>query len=216
MKSYIVLGLGRFGQAVAAALFESGNEVLAVDKDENLINEIQGSVTHAVIGDCSDEAVLKSLGVRNFDAAIVAVGEDIRTSIMTTVLLKEEGVRFIAARAVDELHGRILTKVGADRIIRPEHDMGIKFAQMLTSENVLDMIELSDSHSIVEIKCPSEWIGNTLTQLNLRSVCGITVLAVKKPSKLIVSPSPEYVFEKGDVPVIAGSNRDIEKLSGKA
>lgn len=213
MKSYIVFGLGRFGQAVATALYEHGNEVLAVDKDEDVVTEIQGYVTHAIIGDCADEAVIKSLGVRNFDVAIVAVGGgDIQTSTLATVLLREMGTNYIVARATDELHGRILTKVGADRVILPERDMGLKFAQSLSSSNILDMIDLSDNYSIVEVKALHAWMGKSLSELDLRSVYGITVLAVKSDGRVVITPRADYVLSENDVLVVIGHNKNIDSI----
>lgn len=166
-ESYMVLGLGRFGEAVSKSLYAKGYEVLAIDEDEEIINEIQNHVTHAIVGDCTDESVLKAVGARNFDGAIVAVGGKIETSILSTVLLRELGVNFIVARAATELHGRILKKVGADRVVLPERDMGIKFVQSLASNHIVDMIELSEDHSIVEVRrCP---VG--LVKRWMKSIC---------------------------------------------
>lgn len=212
MKSYLVLGLGRFGSAVAAALTEDGCEVLAMDRDENAVNNIQGSVTHAVIGDCADEAVLRTVGAENFDAAVVAIGEDIRASILAAVLLKEQGVPYIAARAADELHARILKKVGADKVIMPERDMGIKFAKALSPEGILDMIELSDEYGIAEIKCPKNWQGKSARQLNLRGRLGITVSAVKTKDNKIISPGADYEFMPDDVAVITGTKEELHRV----
>lgn len=212
MKSFIVLGLGRFGKAVATSLYANGNEVLAVDINEEVINEIQNYVTHAIIGDCKDEAVLKAIGVRNFDVAIVSVGEDLHTSILTTVLLKEQGVNYIVARAADDLHARILKKVGADRIVQPEKDMGEKFAQSLASQNILDMIDLSDNFSIVETTPISSWVGKSLKDLNLRSAYGVTVVAAKNNGGLVISPGAEYKVSPTDVLVVVGNNKSIERI----
>jgi len=212
MKSYIVLGLGRFGQAIAMALYKHGNEVLAVDKNEDIVTEIQGYVTHAIIGDCADESVLKSLGVRNFDVAIVAVGGDIQTSTLATVILRELGADYIVARAADELHGRILKKVGADRVILPERDMGIKLAQSLSSSNILDMIDLSDNYSIVEIKALNSWVSKSLSELDLRSVYGITVLAVKSDNRVSIIPPADYIINDGDILIVIGHNKNIDKI----
>ncbi len=212
MKSYLVLGLGRFGQAIAQALYEHGNEVLAVDENEDIVEEIQANVTHAVIGDCTDEAVLKSLGARNFDAAVVSVGGNIETSIMATVLLKELGVKNIIARAATKIHAKILTKVGADRVVLPEHDMGIRLAQSMSSANILDMIELSDNYSIVEVTPLKAWGSKSLSDIDLRSVYGVTVLAIKNKERVIILPDASYTLYPEDILIIIGRNKDIEKI----
>ncbi len=214
-ESYIVLGLGRFGEAVCKTLYAKGYEVLAIDENEEIINEIQNHVTHAIVGDCTDESVLKAVGARNFDAAIVAVGGKIETSILSTVLLKEMGVNFIVARASTELHGRILKKVGADRVVLPERDMGIKFVQSLASSHIVDMIELSEDHSIVEVRPLASWVGKTLDELNMRKVYGITVMAAKEGRDVIVSPRADYQIKEDDILVVVGNNRNIDKIKEK-
>lgn len=214
-ESYMVLGLGRFGEAVSKSLYAKGYEVLAIDRNEEIINEIQNHVTHAIVGDCTDESVLKAVGARNFDGAIVAVGDDIETSILSTVLLREMGVNFIVARAATELHGRILKKVGADRIVLPERDMGIKFVQSLASSHIVDMIELSEDHSIVEVRPLPSWIGKTLDELNMRKVYGVTVIAAKEGCDVVVSPRADYKIQEDDILVVVGNNRNIDKIREK-
>lgn len=214
-ESYMVLGLGRFGEAVSKSLYAKGYEVLAIDEDEEIINEIQNHVTHAIVGDCTDESVLKAVGARNFDGAIVAVGGKIETSILSTVLLRELGVNFIVARAATELHGRILKKVGADRVVLPERDMGIKFVQSLASNHIVDMIELSEDHSIVEVRPLPSWIGKTLDELNMRKVYGVTVMAAKEGRDVVVSPRADYKIQEDDILVVVGHNRNIDKIREK-
>ncbi|MCI9625979.1 MAG: TrkA family potassium uptake protein [Clostridia bacterium] len=214
-ESYMVLGLGRFGEAVSKSLYAKGYEVLAIDEDEEIINEIQNHVTHAIVGDCTDESVLKAVGARNFDGAIVAVGGKIETSILSTVLLRELGVNFIVARAATELHGRILKKVGADRVVLPERDMGIKFVQSLASSHIVDMIELSEDHSIVEVRPLPSWIGKTLDELNMRKVYGVTVMAAKEGRDVVVSPRADYKIQEDDILVVVGHNRNIDKIREK-
>lgn len=214
-ESYMVLGLGRFGEAVSKSLYAKGYEVLAIDEDEEIINEIQNHVTHAIVGDCTDESVLKAVGARNFDGAIVAVGGKIETSILSTVLLRELGVNFIVARAATELHGRILKKVGADRVVLPERDMGIKFVQSLASNHIVDMIELSEDHSIVEVRPLPSWIGKTLDEINMRKVYGVTVMAAKEGRDVVVSPRADYKIQEDDILVVVGHNRNIDKIREK-
>lgn len=215
MKSFVVIGLGRFGNAVARELYALGNEVLAVDIDEDVIQKIADHVTHAVVGDAKDEAVLRSIGVRNFDCAIVAIASDIQDSVLVTLMLKEMGVKYIVAKGQSQLHTKVLQKIGADKVVFPEHDMGTRLAQTIVTSNVIDFIELSDEYSIVEISAPEQWIGKNLVELNIRSDYGVNVLAIRNvDNKAInVTPSPRQVLEKGDVLIIIGSNDDINQLS---
>ena len=159
--------------------------------------------------------MLKAVGARNFDGAIVAVGGNIETSILSTVLLREMGVNFIVARAATELHGRILKKVGADHIVLPERDMGIKLVQSLASSHIVDMIELSEDHSIVEVRPLPSWVGKTLDEINMRKVYGITVMAAKEGHDVIVSPRADYRIQEDDILVVVGHNRNIDKIREK-
>lgn len=212
MKSYVVLGLGRFGKSIATSLYNLGKEVLAVDKSEDNIEEIQDNVTHAIIGECSDEHVLKSIGVRNFDIAIVATGDDMQSTTLTTILLKEMGAKYIIARALSDIHARILTKVGADRVIMPEHDMGVRLAKTIASANLLEYIDLSDDYSIAEITAPVMWVNKSIGELRLRSEYNVSVLAIKQESGMTISPMADFVISKGDLIFIIGHNDAIDKL----
>lgn len=212
MKSYIVLGVGRFGKSLACSLFEMGHEVLAIDADEDLIQEISNKVTHAVTGDCMDEGVLKTLGLRNFDAAIVAIGGNTQASIMVTLLLREMGVKYIVAKAQSELHAKVLEKVGADRVVFPEHDMGVRLAQRLTSENIMDYIELSSKYSIIEIIAPDSWVGKALGKLDIRRKFGINILAIKNGDNVSISPPPSTVFYEGDILILLGDNDSVNSI----
>lgn len=211
-KSFAVLGLGRFGTSVANTLNSMGYEVLAVDKCEECVNNILPDITHAVLGDVTDEKLLNGLGIRNFDAAIVSIGGDIQTSILVTLLLKEIGVKYVLAKAQSELHSKVLYKVGADKVILPEKDMGVRVAHSLVSKNILELIELSPDNSIMEIKPPKNWVDKSLKDLNIRVKYGISVMAVKKNSSINVSPKADYVIKEDDLLVIIGSNSDIRKL----
>lgn len=212
MKSFIVLGVGRFGASLARTLCKLGNEVLVVDEDEDVIQEIADDVTHAVVGDCVDENTLRSLGVRNFDIAVVAIGGNLQSSILTTLILKDMGVKNVVAKAQSELHAKVLRRVGADKVIFPEYDMGVRLANNLSSENILDYIELSSQYSIAEIVAPRHWVGKSLKDLNVRAKYGITILACKNASGVHVSPSSEYILEKEDDLVVLGSNDDLTSL----
>lgn len=211
-RSFAVLGLGRFGSSVANTLISMGYEVLAVDKNEENINNISEDITHAVLGDVTDEKVLHGLGLRNFDVAIVAIGEDLQASVLVTLLLKEIGIKHILAKAQSELHSRLLYKVGADRVVLPEKDMGVRVAHSLASTKIIDLIELSSDYNIAEIIPPQGWAGNSLKELNLRAKYGINVIAVKQNCSIIISPKADYVINEGDLLVIIESNTDLEKL----
>ncbi|MBZ4645041.1 MAG: trk/ktr system potassium uptake protein [Petroclostridium sp.] len=212
MSSFVVIGIGRFGRSVAKTLYELGNEVLAIDENEEIIQDISEYVTHAVAGDVTDENVLKSLGIRNFDVAVVAIGGNMESSILVTVLLKEMGVKYILAKAQSELHAKVLSRVGADRVIFPERDMGVRVAHNLVSTNILDYIELSPDYSIMEITAPEHWEGKTLKELNVRVRYGINIMAIKNGTEINISPKADDVIRQDDVLVVIGSNDDLNKL----
>lgn len=216
MRSFVVLGMGRFGQSVAKTLYELGYEVLAIDMDEETIQNMTDYVTHAVIGDVTDENTLKSLGVRNFDVAVVTIGGDIQASILVTLMLKEMGVKYILAKARSEIHARVLEKVGADRVIFPEQDMGTRVAHNLVSSNILDYIELSPDYSIIEIAAPQSWVGKSLVKLNVRVRYGINIMAIKNGNEINISPRADDTIKQDDVLVVIGANADINKLDKKA
>lgn len=211
-KSFAIFGLGRFGTSIAETLHSMEYEVLAVDKSEECVNSISPNITHAVMGDATDENLLRSIGVRNVDVAVVAIGGDIQSSILVTLLLKEMGVRHVLAKAQSELHSKVLHKVGADRVILPEKDMGVRVAYNLVSTNFVDLIELSPESSIVEIKPPKAWTDKSLRDLNIRVKYGISVVAVRKDSTTHVAPKADYVIEEDDLLVVIGATSDIKKL----
>lgn len=213
MKSYVVVGLGRFGMAVALKLQELGNEVLIIDSNAEQVQKLSNHVTYAVVGDARDEAVLRSLGVRNFDCAIVAIGGDLAASILITLNLKGLGVPQVICKAPDEIQKRALEKVGADRVIIPEREMAVKLAQNLASSSVLDYIELSSQCGIAEVKTPSAWVGKTLRELNVRAKYGVNVIALRSGEDAIkVSPGPDEPLTERDVLVILGGNDDLNRV----
>ena len=214
-KQFVVIGLGRFGASVARTLYGLGHDVLAIDKNEDLVQEIADDVTHAVQMDATDEAALKTLGIRNFDVAVVTIGASIQSSVMTTLLLKENGVKHIIAKGHSDLHAKVLYKIGADRVILPEKDMGIRVAHNLVSTNILDYIELSSDYSIIEINSPDDWHGKTINELSLRSEYGINVVAIKRGGDVNVSPYADDLIEPGDIVVAIGSASDLSKLELK-
>jgi len=216
MKSFAVIGCGRFGSAVARTLYELGNEVLAIDGDEERIESISPDVTHAVQADVMDEGVLRELGLRNVDVVIVSIGSDMQASIMATLIAKELGVNKVVAKAQSELHGKVLKKIGADKVIYPERDMGVRVAHNLASQSIIDYIELSPDYSILEITSIPSWHNKSLAELKLRNKHNINVMAIKRYDSIVVSPDPDEKIKMGDVLVVLGSTSDIAKLETKA
>ncbi|WP_291571977.1 potassium channel family protein [Clostridium sp. UBA4548] len=211
-KQFIVIGLGRFGTSVAETLYGLGNDVLAVDSDEEIVQNISERVTHAVQLDANDENSLRALGISNFDVAIISIGSDIQASILATLLVKEMGVKHIITKANDALHAKVLYKIGANRVIFPERDMGVRVAHNLCSSNILDYIELSPDFSIAEIAAPSDWENRSLIELNLRATYGINVVAIKRSNEIDVSPSPDEVVLPGDIIVAIGGTQELNNI----
>ena len=212
MKTYIVIGLGRFGISVAMRLYELGNEVLAIDANEENIQQIANHVTHAVVGDARDEAVLRALGVGNYDCAIVAIGGDLAASILVTLTLKELGVPAVICKASNEVYKKALEKVGADRVVIPEREMALKLAQSLASSNVLDFIELSSDYGIAEVAAPNSWIGKSIRELNVRAKYGVTILCLKQGEQMGILPSADDVIAPDTAVVVLGSNDQIARM----
>ncbi|AHF08745.1 potassium channel family protein [Dehalobacter restrictus] len=212
-KQFVVIGIGRFGKSVATSLYKVGYEVLVIDNSEKEIQDIANQVTQAVQLDARDEESLKRLGIRNFDVAIVGIGDDIQSNILVSVLLKELGVQRVVAKAKDALHGRVLEKIGVDRVIYPERDMGIRVAHNLTSTNdLLEYIELSPDYSIIEVYAPREFVDKTIGKLNLRAKYRVSVIAIKSAEEIIAAPGAEALIKQGDILVVIGSNQAISNL----
>lgn len=216
MRQFVVIGCGRFGSSVAKTLYNLGHEVLAIDTHEDIIQDISDSVTHAVQADATDENVLKSLGIRNFDVAVITIGSDIQSSIIVTLMVKEMGVKHVVAKAQNELHAKVLYKIGADRVVFPERDMGNRVAHNLVSSNILDYIELAPDYSIVEVSALEEWEGKTLKQIDMRARYGINVMAIKQGNDINISPHASDTIGKEDVLVVVGNNEDIKKIEKKS
>ena len=212
MKSYIVIGLGLFGSSLAKNLCRLGAEVLAMDIRSELVQQIANDVTHAVVGDGKDKEVLKALGVRNFDCAVIAIGEDLASSVLTTMNLKELGVPFIFCKARNETHRRVLEKLGVDRVLIPEQEHAQRLARTLTSHNVLDYIELSEDYGILELPAPKNWVGKTIRELNVRAKLGVNIIAVQSGGKTNVAPGASYEVRQGDVMVIIGDSFALEEV----
>ena len=211
-KQYAVIGLGRFGTSVAKTLRSLGHEVLAIDSDEERVQKLSEEVTHVVQADTTDENSLHALGLRNFDAVVVAIGADIQANVATTLLLKDLGVPHIIAKATNALHGKMLEKIGADRVVYPERDMGQRVAHSLVSANILDYIELSPNLSLVEVTAPGSLTGKTLAQADLRANYGVNVVAIKRFEDLIVPPQPNDMIASGDVLIVVGATDGIQRL----
>ncbi len=211
-KQFVAIGCGRFGSSVALKLMELGNEVMVVDKNEETIQNIADKVTYAVQADATDENTIKSLGIRNFDVAIISIGADIQSSILVTLMAKELGVKYVVAKAQNELHGKVLYKIGADRVVFPEREMGIRIAKNLVSDNILDYIELAPDYSIMEVVALPEWRGKSLKEINMRSTFGINVMAVKQGLDINIAVGPDDLIKEGDVLVVIGHNDDLKKI----
>jgi len=214
-KDFAVIGLGRFGGSICRRLSELGMEVLAMDNDEERVNEYASIASHAILGDSTDEAVLKGIGIRNFDHVIVAIGDNIQASILTTLILKELGVKHVTAKALNDYHEKVLLKIGADVVAHPERDMGIRIANNISTSNVLDYLELSDEHSIVEIVANEKLGGHTLIDLNIRARYGLNIVAIKRGGDITVSPMASEKIWLGDILIIIGADSDIERFRKK-
>lgn len=212
MKSFVIIGLGRFGTAIASELSALGHEVLAVDVDEERVQQVADHVTHAVTGDGRNIEVLRALGVRNFDCVVVAMGSDVGNSALITLNLKELGVKEVICKAQSHIHSRVLEKIGADRVVFPEYEMGAKLAQGLSSSNVLNFIELSEDYGILELSAPQSWQGKSLRELDVRNRHHVNVIAIRKNGELNVAPSPDLPLESGDQVVALGRYEDINLL----
>ncbi len=208
-KQFAVIGVGRFGSSVARTLYSLGFEVLAIDGNETRTQDIVSMVTHAVTADSTDEEALRALGIRNFDVVVVAIGQDIQSSILTTLILKDLGVPTLIVKAQNELHGKVLKKIGADRVIYPERDMGQRVAHNLISSNILDHIEISPDYSIVEIHVTHQMIGKNLRQLDIRAKYGCNVMAIKGGNYMNIAPHAEDLIKENDVLVVVGKNEDL-------
>ena len=212
MKSILLIGLGRFGRHMAQKLRELHHEVLAVDKSEERVNDALPFVTNAQIGDGTNEAFIASLGVRNFDLSVVAIGDDFQSSLETTALLKEQGAPFVVSRANRDVHAKFLLRNGADDVIYPEKQMASWAAVRYTADHVFDYIELTDDHSIFETAVPSSWVGKTIVELAVRQKYHINVLATRRSGSLEPLPGPSHCFRADETVFILGSNRDAQRF----
>lgn len=212
MKSFLVIGIGRFGASTACTLARMGHEVLAVDHREERVNAVKDEVLHAVVADTTDERVLASLGISNFDCVLICVGDDLRSSILSTVLCRELGAKRIVAKAQDALHAKLLLKTGADQVVQPEHDGGVRLARSIVSENIVDSLDLSEGYSLQEIHVPKHWLGESLVGLNVRVNYGVSVIAIRREGRLLVNMDARAPLLPDDTLLIIGDNKDLERL----
>lgn len=211
-KQYIVVGLGRFGRAIAETLCEAGEEVLGVDVNMDLVEDMRDRITQAVQMDAMDRDALTALGVKDFDVAFVTMGSDIRASGTITLMLKELGVRRVIAKAHDDFHGRMLEKLGADEVLFPERDMGRRIAHNLVSGSIIDYLELSPTYSMAEVRPMREWIGKSLEDLSLRSSKGINIIAIKQEEDVDPMPRPETVIRENDVLLVVARDDTLARM----
>lgn len=215
-KEFVVIGLGRFGGSIVEELVRLGADVMAIDSDPERVEDYAKIATQAVIADATDEAALKSLGIQNFEHVIVAIGDDIQASILATLILKEFGVPQITAKAQNDYHAKVLHKIGADLIVHPERDMGIRIANNIMSHNVLDYLELSDEYSIMEIRSNDRIAGYSIKDLDIRANYGINIIGIKRGEQIIISPGADEKILLGDVLLVIGAVVDIKRFVNRA
>lgn len=211
-KQFVVFGIGRFGASLCKTLCDLGHEVLAVDGEEEVINDIAPFVTQAIQMDATDEDALKKIGLRNFDAAVVSIGDNVRDSILVSLLCKEAGVKYVISKATDELHAKVLRKVGVDKVVFPERDMGIRVAKSLIAPNVVDLINLTDEYAIESIQLPDHWVGKTVREIEVRRKYGVTVLLLQRGEDVLIEELSDTRLLKGDVLMLLGHKHDVEKI----
>ena len=212
MKSYMVIGLGRFGSEVARQLCALGCEVLAVDTRSELVQHISEDVTHAVVADARDKEVLRALGAKDFDCAVVAIGGDLANSVLATMNVRELGIPRVVCKAHNDVHRQVLLKLGADQVVIPEQENAGRLARSLSSHNVLDYIELSDDYGIIEVPAPKSWVGSSLKTLNVRAKLGVNIIAIKSEGQINVSPAADYEIGQKDVLVVLGDSQALERV----
>ncbi|MGL5043205.1 MAG: potassium channel family protein [Culicoidibacterales bacterium] len=210
-KQFVVVGLGMFGTAVAETLFDMDKEVLVIDMKEELIQSISDKVTHAIQADARDEYVLERLGIKNFDVGIVCIGNNLEASLIVTLAMKELGVKYIVAKANNKMHARALYKIGADRVVLPEEEMGKRVARNISATKLIDYIELSEEYSIFEFTCPDLWVDKTLEDLEVRKNYGVTILGVKRNGKWDILLEAQARFIADDIIILLGSKTEFQR-----
>jgi trk/ktr system potassium uptake protein len=212
-RQFVIIGLGRLGSAMLDTLLSLGHDVLGIDTDEELVQDLSADYpnAHLVAADATEESVLQDLNVGQFDGAAVVIGEDMEAGILATANLKEIGVPFVVARAMSRLHARVLERIGADRIIEPEKDMGVQVARTMASPAVMDYVDLGGDEALIEAEVPEEWVGKSLADLHLSRQSGLTILAVKPKGKAGTIPNADTVLGEGDVIVVGGTKEKLDR-----
>lgn len=214
-RNVLVLGLGRFGSALARKLFEKGVEVMAVDRDYTKVQKLADQVTYAAQADMTDEETMRELGINNFDIAVIATGSNIEASIEATLLCKDAGIATVIAKATNITHERILQKIGADKIIFPELESGERLARVISGSNLLEFIEFSSEFSLAEIRVHEAWVGKNLMELDFRKEYNLNVVAFERDGKTLINPNPTTLIEKNDLIVLIGKSEDVDKISNE-
>ena len=212
MKSILIIGLGRFGKYMAENMMAQGNEVLAIDIREERVDEVLEDVTNAQIGDATSEAFIASLGIRNFDMCVVAIGDNFQSSLETTALLKDYGARFVLARANRDVHAKFLLRNGADRIVYPEKEMAERLAMKYGTEHIFDYVELTHDYSIYEIAVPEGWLGKSILEKRVRTKYHISILATKQGEEIRPLPPADHIFTREETLIIVGHYKDVKAL----
>lgn len=212
MKSILIIGLGRFGRHMAKKFSEQNNDVMAIDINEERINNVLSVVTNALIGDATNEQFMETIGVRDFDLCVVAIGDNFQSSLETTALLKDLGAKFVLARASRDVHAKFLSRNGADDVIYTEKETAERLAVKYGSDNIFNYIELNDEYSIYEIAVPSSWLNKSILKVNVRSKYGISILATKQGNNIYPLPKPEHVFTDSESLMILGKNEDVSRF----
>lgn len=212
MKSILIIGLGRFGRHMAKKFSEQNNDVMAIDINEERINNVLSVVTNALIGDATNEQFMETIGVRDFDLCVVAIGDNFQSSLETTALLKDLGAKFILARASRDVHAKFLLRNGADDVIYTEKETAERLAVKYGSDNIFNYIDLNDEYSIYEIAVPSSWLNKSILKVNVRSKYGISILATKQGNNIFPLPKPEHVFTDSESLMILGKNEDVSRF----
>lgn len=213
-NDYVVIGLGKFGKSLALALSNKGKNVLAIDSRAEIVQSVEGYVTRAVVADSTKKDVLSSLGVQNFDCAVICIGDDISSSMLTALTCKELKVPYLISKAQNNQHKEILEKIGVDLVIFPEVYMSKKLATALTNPLSNEILKITDDYKIVEIICPAKWVGKSIVELNIRKKFGVSIVLIKS-GDAIIEPLPETIFEKGDNLFIIGTNKNIDSIENK-
>lgn len=213
IKQFAVLGLGRFGQALVQTLVENGHDVLCCDKNPEVISQMSAYATDIMQADIADEKALKEMGLNNYDVVIIATGDSLESAVMATMAAKEMGVETVIAKAKDTKQANVLYKVGADKVVLPERDMGIRLGTSLVTTNVLEYINFSDTYGMAEVAPKSEWVGKTLAGADVRAKTGFNIVAIKRGKEVLVSPSPQEIIGADDILVIIGTTEKIQNYS---